>query len=330
MISTKNIITNYKDVPETWIFEHYCKLNKKLIGQNEKIKSMFNEKDKIPSMCIYFDKTFNCYKFKDFSSGYSGSGVDLVKYLFNIDFSSAAHKIISDYQEYLLYHKEYKLNEFKEYDNYKVTNYSIRLWNTLDREFWVKYNIGSKILNMYNVFPLLEYTMSKNENKVEKSITISGEYIYGYFKSDGSLYKIYQPKSKKKFIKVKQYIQGVEQLEGHTNLLITSSLKDIISIKSLGLNVDCIAPDSENTMIPKSELLKIIKKYKTVSVMFDNDDAGIASMMKYKEQYNFKVFILPMSKDISDSIKDFGVKKVLYTFVPILQKCIDEVTLLNA
>ncbi len=47
---------------------------------------------------------------------------------------------------------------------------------------------------------------------------------------DGTLYKIYQPKvQKKKFIKVTDYIQGSDQLAGHNHLVITSSLKDILS-----------------------------------------------------------------------------------------------------
>ena len=61
MISIKNLIIDYKDIPETWIFEHYCKLNRKLIGQDEKIKSMFNSKDTVPSMCIYFNKSIGKY-----------------------------------------------------------------------------------------------------------------------------------------------------------------------------------------------------------------------------------------------------------------------------
>ena len=319
MISTKNIIVDYTEVPSTWVFEHYCKLNKKLTGQGEKIKSLFNKKDKVPSMCIYFDKVVNAYKFKDFSSGLCGSQVDLVKHIYGITFSEAAFKIINDYKEYLLHHKEYNSSEFKEYSNYKVDNHSVREWNTLDRDFWVRYNIGSSLLKEYNVKPLSEYTMSKTEDGTEQSITISGNYIYGYFKSDDTLYKIYQPKSKKKFIKVKSYIQGSDQLQGHPNLLITSSLKDIMSIKSLRVKVDCIAPDSENSFIAKSEILKLMEKY-NISVMFDNDDAGIKAMQKYKEMYNFNVFLLPLSKDISDSIKDHGVKKVLYTFVPLLQR----------
>lgn len=320
MLTTKNIIIDYKDVPTTWIFEHYCNLNQKLNGQDVKIKSMFNNADKIPSMCIYYDKINSVYKFKDFSSGKSGEGANLLMYLYNLTFSEAAFKLINDYKEYIKNNHKSDI-KIKEYAKFKVTDFIIKTWNILDRDFWVKYNIGTTILNKYNVKPLSKYTMSKEEDGRTESITISGDYLYGYFKNDGTLYKIYQPKNKKKkFIKVKSYIQGLEQCENHSYLLITSSLKDIMSIKSLGVKIDCIAADSENTFISKSEIVKLMESYKSISVCFDNDLPGITSMQKYKELYGFNVFYLPLSKDISDSIKDYGVKKVLYTFVPLINK----------
>lgn len=329
MLTTKNIILNYTDVPETWIFEHYCKLNRKLTGQDEKIKSMFNVKDSIPSMCIYFNKETGVYKFKDFSTGISGSAVDLVKAVHNISFRDATLRIINDYQNYLK-NNDYTLEEIKYQTRYKVISYNVRDWNILDRDFWVRYNIGSSILNKYNVRAIEDYTMEKIDDcGTVHSITISGNHIYGYFKSDGSLYKIYQPKNKKKkFIKVKPYIQGSEQLENNSKLLICSSLKDIMSIKSLKLKIDCVAPDSENTMINKTEMFNYIETYNgNVSVLFDNDDAGIEAMKKYKEMYNTNIFILPLSKDPSDSIKEHGVNKVLYTLVPLLQRSYERVSL---
>jgi hypothetical protein len=47
-------------------------------------------------------------------------------------------------------------------------------------------------------------------------------------------------------------------------------------------------------------------------------------MEKYKEIYpNIVPVVLPMSKDLSDSIKDHGAKKVYYTMVPLLNKKLD-------
>jgi hypothetical protein len=158
--------------------------------------------------------------------------------------------------------------------------------------------------------------------KDDKELCIKGLYLYGYFKADGTLYKIYQPKTlDKKFIKVADYIQGMHQCTGQNYLIITSSLKDIMSIKSLKLEIDVIAPDSENTMIKSDVMEELQNKYKKIVVLFDNDEAGIKAMHTYKEKYPFiEITVLPMSKDVSDSIKDFGAKEVRMKLVPILDK----------
>ena len=158
--------------------------------------------------------------------------------------------------------------------------------------------------------------------KDDKNLCIKGLYLYGYFKNDGTLYKIYQPKTlDKKFIKVADYIQGMAQCYNENYLIITSSLKDIMSIKSLKLNIDVIAPDSENTILKTDIMEDLNEKYKKIIILFDNDDAGIEAMKKYKEKYPYvEIALLPMSKDISDSIKDFGAKEVRNRLVPILDK----------
>ena len=320
-MNVRNLIVDYRDVPETWIFEYYCKLDRKLLGQDEKIKSLFNLKEKIPSMCIYFNRVKNKYNFKDFSTGIQGDAFELVTNLYNLSHKKAIGKILDDYKKYLSENKKYESSEFKTFSKFKVTSYAIRSWNTLDRDYWIKYNIGTGLLNRYNVIPLSEYIMEKNDDEGNELITITGNYIYGYFKDNGELYKIYQPKSNRKFIIVMPYIQGTEQLENHSKLLITSSLKDIMSIKSLKLKIDCISPDSENTMLPDKIMLNYLELYNdNVAVSFDNDDPGIEAMKKYRSKYNIKVFILPLSKDPSDSIEKYGVKKVLYTLVPILHR----------
>lgn len=316
MLSTKNIAVSYEDVPQTWIFEHYCKLDVKLEGQRENILSVFNDKDKKPSMFIYYDQISSKYKFKDFSSGYSGDGAELVKRLYNLSFKEAAFKIVDDYNLYSKTNR-YENKSLQLRENYKVKSYKVRQWNTLDRDFWLKYNIGSSLLNRYNVKPLESYVIGKDDVEM----TINPTYIYGYFTNDGELYKIYQPYSKLKFFRVFDYIQGVEQLEGHSKLLITSSLKDIMALKSLKLNIDIVASESENTYFKKEVMESFLERYDgKVSLLFDNDEPGIKAMMKLRELYPVKAFVLPLSKDPSDSIKEFGVKKVLYTLVPLLQR----------
>jgi 5S rRNA maturation endonuclease (ribonuclease M5) len=319
MFTIKNLVHNIKDVPVTWMFEKYCKLNEKLEGQDVKIKSLFNPKERTPSMCIYVGKE-GYYIFKDFSTGKGGSAISLVQQLYNLQYREACLKVIETYNDFVLHNNGgYDVGEFKQQSRYKVTSYKARTWTTQDQYFWTQFNIGSKLLEAHNVQPLESYCMTKDD----KELCIKGLYLYGYFKEDGTLYKIYQPKTlDKKFIKVASYTQGIHQCTGEKYLIITSSLKDIMSIKSLKLsNLDVMAPDSENTIIKADVMEELQTKYKKILVLFDNDDAGIKAMQTYKEKFPFiEIALLPMSKDVSDSIKDYGAKEVRNRLVPILDK----------
>jgi len=322
MFCTKNLVHDIKDVPATWVFEYFCKLREKLNGQDVKIKSMFNPNERTPSMSIYYDVKNNTYKFKDFSSGKGGDAVNLIKELNQLKYHQACQMIIETYNDYVLKNKAYCSDEFKQQSKYKIDKVINRGWTTQDQYFWTQFNIGSKLLEKYHVKPIEYYTMTKDENE----ICIRGNYLYGYYKEDGSLYKIYQPKTiDKKFIKIENYIQGFEQIEHHDFLIITSSLKDIMAIKSLKLQVDIVAPDSENTMIKKEIMESFIKSYKKVVLLFDNDAPGLEAMQKYQSLYPaLSISVLPMSKDISDSIRDFGAKEVKNRLVPILNKKLNE------
>jgi hypothetical protein len=113
----------------------------------------------------------------------------------------------------------------------------------------------------------------------------------------------------------------MEQLQGHDVLVITSSLKDIMAIKSLKLNIDIIAPDSENSTIKDAIMQPYIESYKKIFVLFDNDEPGIKAAEKYKQIYPSLIpILLTMSKDPSDSIRDHGPKEVRNRLVPLISK----------
>lgn len=274
-------------------------------------------------MCIYYDRQANKYKFKDFSTDKGGDAYNLVKEMKNVNFFGAATDIIENYNEFILHNNGgYDVKEFKERSKYKVANTKVRGWTTADQYYWTKFNIGSRLLEAHNVKPLQSYTMMKEEDGDVKELEISGPTIYGYFKNNGELYKIYQPKVQdKKFIKVDDYVQGAEQLQGKNYLIITSSLKDLMALKSLKLhNLDVVAPDSENTMIRKELMEHYKQDYKLVMTLFDNDEAGLKAMEKYKENYNVPYLHLKMSKDLADSVRDFGHMETIIQLVPLITR----------
>lgn len=311
MISTKNIIAGIDDIPTEWVFEYYLGLAEKLTGQDVKLHSVFKT-EKTPSMFVYFKQENNEYKFKDFSTGKQGNKVNLVSELFNLSYGQAVNKICTDYERYLRDNDYTSVNEYKIQNKYRVVDFEIRHWTNIDAKYWGKFKITSSILEKYNVTGLSYFTMAK-EGDPDSTIVFKGNYIYGYFREDGSLYKIYLPKNPdKKFIKVQNYIQGMDQLTYDKDfLIITSSLKDLMCFTKLGYkNAESVAPDSENTMIAEQYIKSLKKKYKNVCVVFDNDEAGIKAAQKYQERYGISYVVLDMSKDLSDSVRDFGVQKV--------------------
>ena len=325
MISTKNLISDLEEVPREWVFEYYLNLREKLTGQNIKMLSAFNVKDKVPSMFIYQDS--GKYKFKDFSSGFQGDHVELVRHLFNYDVRyRAANRIITDYQEYLKHNAPVVRGPIQFYDKFKVVDFEMRHWNSQDSKFWTSFRISSSILTHYNVVPLEFFTMSKTE--IDGSITsyrFSRPYVYGYFRNDGELYKIYMPKvPEKKFIKIQNYTQGMDQLQYDSKyLLIVSSLKDLMSFKKLGIgNIECIAPDSENTMIGESVIGKLQEKYSKILVLFDNDEPGVKAAQRYTDKYGIRSITLDMSKDLSDSVKDHGIEAVRDKLLSLLKEAV--------
>lgn len=332
MFTLNNFINDIKDVPSDWIFEYYLELPEPLKGQRVRINSVFNPADKTPSMYIYYYPEGNCYKFKCFSTGNGGNAVDLMKYLWKADYGYTINTIIEDYNKFLKLGSTVVKKDFSN-TQWIISSYSTRTWNNNDAKFWKQFNIGSDLLNRYNVAPVASYTMCKkiNDSFTDEMFTVTKEHVYGYFNSNHELYKLYQPLNySKKFLKLGQYVQGIDQLENKRFLVITSSLKDIMAIKSIpGLNIDVIAPDSENTKLSDKLINEFKLKYEAVVTYMDSDKAGIDSMKYYLDRFNIPFCYIPLQKDFSDIVKYHGIKKAAYEFIPILDKAIAKYNVLN-
>jgi hypothetical protein len=312
-------------VPYEWLFEKLLNLSEKLTGQSVSIKSIFNPEDTNPSMIIYLCNKINKYKFKDFSSGNGGDAVDLVQILFNLNTRKEA---------FIKAEELYSQDDYAYIDNREIvkiekaiTEYSIRKWNTNDQQFWTDYHIGSKELEYYCIRPLESYTFTIKQGEEIKTRRFTNAFSYGFFRRNGKLYKIYNPKNKVgKFVKVKNYIQGHDQLKFKGQwLIILASLKDLMAFRKLGFpNIECIAPDSENTMLTKKQIEFYKKRYKIVTVLFDNDAAGINSAEKYKEEYGLPYTICNVEKDIAECVKQHGLENTKMFLIPPLLRTKDE------
>lgn len=313
MFSSREAVFTVADVPNEWIFEHYLGLKEKLNGQSVKIKSLLNPTENTPSMHLFLGM-YNEYRYKCFSTGIGGNAVDLIMRLNSLTFKEASDMIITDYKNFLK-GKVYIRPFIEKPIKWKLHDIKYRSWNTDDKDYWAPYNIGSTLLGLYNVKPIESFTMARGN----ESFSRSGKRVYAYTKANGDVYKIYMPENKdKKFMNFSNYVQGWEQLEGNFRLFICSSLKDIMSMKSLGIVGDYIAPSSENAGLDSIKNW-IQEEYMDKYVIFDNDDAGKKAMYKYHEEYGLPYLLLDLSKDISDSVKDHGAKKVKEYFKNLIR-----------
>lgn len=311
MISTTNIFTDIKEIPDTWVYEHYGKITLPDLSKTAMILSIFNPRDTNPSMGFYYRD--GNLRFRDFSTGVGGDKVQFYmsckQYFANevVEYGQAIYNIISDYKEYL------KTNKHVESKNAVIVKYTIescvtKPFKAPDYDFWGKFNIKGALLERYNIRAIdhIELTNTVNTFKIRKPM------MYGFFKKDGTLYKTYQPLEKeKKFNVYKQYTQGWEQLTwDKPNLVITSSMKDGLSLISLSYDMDFVAPNSETVMLREEQMNRIMKMYQNVFILYDNDATGNKNADKYVTKYGIKKIEVPLSKDISDSVRDHGVLKV--------------------
>lgn len=327
MLKTKAIAANIGEIPREWVFEFYLNLDTQLTGQDVQLKSVFNTKDDTPSMFVYFEKVKRRYLYKCFSTDKQGDGTDLVMQMFGLSTrGEAAHKVIEDYNNFVTSNPTAYLERvFTLQEKYKVVDHKVRKWTRDDQGYWTDFKIGSDLLGSFNVRPLSEYTLFKEENGVKKELIITGLFIYGYFKNDGTLYKIYQPKNKNnKFVKVHSYIHGSEQLKYNVPyLIIGSSLKDIMAFKTLKfVNAEQVAPESENVMISKEEMEFYKLKYKAICTLFDNDEAGIRAMQKYQEEYQVPGVLLVIEQDLAKAVKEHGPRNTRIVLQPLLIKAL--------
>lgn len=322
----EGFVDSIDDVPSTWIFAYYFKLDpNNFDGSRVQILSPLNPEDTNPSMSLFYASEWKEYRFKCFSTGKGGSAVHLMQHVWGKSFSETAAQIESDYQKFLNEGKTLEFAEIKGSDNYTLTDFKVReLWNQNDVEYWTQFEIGSEMLRWYNVWPLESYTMTRSISKEE--FTVTGQFIYGYFDQNGKLDKVYQPKKKKmKFIKIPDndsLFQGIYQAQAYPSdkLVITSSLKDVMTLAGLGLKVNFVAPDSESSLLNPDQLKFILGRYDSVAVYFDSDQAGRNAMEKYQDLYGFPSVYLPKAKDPSDVVKLFDQKTLLYELVPKLER----------
>lgn len=332
MLRTRTFKANTFPIPSGKIFEKLFNLEESLEGQSVSVKSVFNDQDNDPSMIIFYKEDEDMYRFKDFSSGNYGDACDVVVHMYNLKTrNDGFYKILELFEndETVVNKGGFKPSVITK----EITDYTLRKWLLLDEHYWAEFGIGGPFLLKYNIKPLKDYTLTITKNGKKEDMVFTHVYCYGYFNKKGELCKIYNPtNTKAKFIKVKDMIQGEDQLKYTGKILIIgSSLKDVGAFQALKFkNIELVVPDSENTKIPKDRIDFYKTKYKFIFTMFDNDVAGMKAMKEYKELYGLPYIYFSIEKDVAECVKQHGVESSRVLIKPLIVNAIQrEIKILN-
>ena len=173
--------------------------------------------------------------------------------------------------------------------------------------YWFDYGINEDLLSRYKIKQISHYYINNNLITIKKN-EIAFAYCFGNYK-----YKILRPSDKNwKWITNcnSNILQGYEQLPDKAELLLlTSSLKDVLSLRSIGYF--SVSSQSENTTIPEKFIVEFKKRFSKVILFLNNDLAGLRAAEYQSKLYNVPYMYFPicMPKDPSDFIKSKGVEE---------------------
>jgi hypothetical protein len=311
VINFSKVPVQLSDIPDQWIYKHYLKdrIREPLDGRRIRMPSKFAD-ETTPSMFLYVKN--GKYHWKDFCSGKGGNAVELVKELLEmysgegIPYASVAKEIRKAYRDWQNQYGVYEeLDIESTYSNEEFKcDFRLAEYQDWDINYWSKYGVNLDLLKTYNVYPLQWYQLSTVMNgsmfKTYKKISIRN--CYGFFNDKVELLKIYNPYSLDfKHITIKNDLLGRDQLENnHKVCVICSSMKDMLTLKGTGVAVDVVAPISENSYIDPKDIDYLKEIYEHVLTLFDNDRAGILSMIKYKKLFDLDYVHIPNYKDIAE------------------------------
>ena len=314
-------LPNQKDilgcVTDIEIFEYY------LGGIPRKPVSSPLREDKTPSFSVFHSDLHHKAMYKDFATGETGDVFVFLMRLFKFSsITDVFNKIASDmglsqfettssptYPRRSYVSKSNSGKVRRERLDIKIKT---RPWNNNDRLFWnVRYGFTPKQLEYSGVFPISHYF-------INGYCTVAEEVAYAFVEEKDGLqtFKIYQPLTEvpeKKWVNNNDYSTWElwSQLpDTGKNLIITSSRKDAMVIKSLYPShlLTACALQSEKVNPKDNVMAELIDRFDNVYVLYDNDQDkstnwGREAGKKLADLYSLYQIEIPDQygiKDISD------------------------------
>lgn len=274
-------------------------------------------KDEKPSFALYCPRNAEV-NYRDFSTGESGTIWTLLTKMWHCSYREAHDKVYNDLGD-KSYGTKVGVGNFT-IPHYSINNVidlkcKVREWKDYDIEYWKSYGISLKWLKYADVYPISHKIIIKNNNSY---IFKADKYAYAYveFKEGKTTLKIYQPFNKNGFKWANRHDKSVISLwtkvpQKGDKICVCSSLKDALCLWA-NIGIPAIAIQGEGYSMSNTAVNELKKRFKTVYICLDNDEAGLKDAVHLAESTGFTNVVLPQfegGKDISDLYKVLNNKK---------------------
>lgn len=315
-------------------YELYYRYIKEVTGEEVSPEVPFRSpfrKDKNPSMVLFYSNEGNLL-WKDRARNHSGDVFSFLMRLLNMEFVPLLEKINRDHGLRLntdcpSVPKEKFIAPAPAKKETKITIVPRQL-DFQDYRYWIQFGIEPKVLRRFKAHPCKEVSIVKKyPNGSTGSYTLShcrDNPIYAYELGEGK-YQLYRPavtRDKQRWLcnTSSADVMGFSQLpvaDKGSMLIITKSMKDVMTLYSLGIH--SVSPMSESVAIPEPIIIDLKERFLRLVTLFDPDPAGIEAGQRYLRLYKIPAAdihkfvpktVKPKFKDVSDLAKIWKTTEV--------------------
>lgn len=292
--------------------------------------------DRHPTCAFYYNK-YGRLRFRDMSGHFWGDCFDVVAYRLGVDskdkrgFGFIMETIAKDFR----IHKYENVDAVAKYEKITkayfekrkkaTTQFKIKFreFDYNDEKYWKQFNINIPLLKYGHVYAADEIYVSKNNlpfiSIYNYKYTDPAYCYYGGKNKEGiQRWKIYYPMRKAQgesgFHLNISFLEGAHMITPGRFCIITKSLKDVLTFRSIGLQA--IAPPAESVLITPNQFLWLKNQFDYIVSCMDFDLAGVSAANKMRKQYRIEPFFFTdgrfgthdyKAKDVSDFVKLRGV-----------------------
>jgi hypothetical protein len=193
-----------------------------------------------------------------------------------------------------------------------------REYTVEDGKYWSMYKIKKSQLIQDHVYAVRWYKVIQNQ---KETVIRPRKPSYAIYEFKPRV-KIYCPTTKiyrDKWITNcnRNDIGNINNISSYgTNLLITKSYKDCRVLRNIGKK-DVIWFQNEGMLPDISKITMLCKRFQTISILFDNDEAGIKALERVASVFNSYYpgkadkFVIPDFNDPAEMVKKVGEKPLI-------------------